>query len=464
MTKKTDQPKQLAWQVPQAMLSAANLVEFAQELKNHPSLGPPSSITVTLNGSPLGVQLSGDPEQVGPELEALEDQSFVSANVKAQFQPRNNLTFTLSANLSLRNLTANVQNGQPDDAEVVLDLVRERFPREGGPTEHEAEQRERRLIELTRKAEAAAQAADEAQNLVEQMKAQKKQADQTSASVDEAQSDVNEALQKTTEAKEEATARLSEITNAKSQVQADRETVQEARESVGSIEASIRQFFEELEQKQGELKKVVKQAGDTVQTNNTETGQIISENKELQEEIREHLLKAVGASLFSAFEKRKGRIEVSKWVWAGFTALAVVAQVVMFFWLASQVADLPNDKPFYVQSGFFLRATASIPIIFFIGYAISQYARERDYEELYGFKSVLSFSLSPYLDLVKELGKEESEEKLQEFVVNTVGQIFENPLAERTHGGRSGKRESRSAKDILEQVIKIIESADRTAR
>jgi hypothetical protein len=196
----------------------------------------------------------------------------------------------------------------------------------------------------------------------------------------------------------------------------------------------------------------------------TETAAVIKANEKLQDEIREHLLKAVGASLFSAFERRKKRIELSKWVWVGLTTLAIVAQVGVFLWLASQVSSLPNDKPFYLQPAFLLRATATIPIIFFIGYAINQYARERDYEELYGFKSALSFSLSPYLDLVERLDREGAQEKMQEFAVKTVGQIFDNPLAERVHGSRTAKGEARTAKDIVDQVIKLLESAGRTVR
>ena len=87
------------------------------------------------------------------------------------------------------------------------------------------------------------------------------------------------------------------------------------------------------------------------------------------------------------------------------------------------------------------------------------YARERDYEELYVFKSSLSFSLSPYLDLVKKLN-EESETtngEHRKFVIVTIKQIFENPLPARMETLLKGNADTNLLKDLLDRIIKIIE-------
>ena len=163
--------------------------------------------------------------------------------------------------------------------------------------------------------------------------------------------------------------------------------------------------------------------------------------------------------MFSAFEKRKKRIEISKWVWAGFTTLAIIAQVVVIVWITNHVQSIGTDIPFFKTPSFILRVTVSIPILFFICYSIHQYAREREYEELYGFKSSISFSLSPYLDLVKKLneGGRSNNEPHRQFVIDTIRQIFENPLPVKVESSKKGGTDPSVLKDLLDQVIKIIE-------
>jgi len=225
------------------------------------------------------------------------------------------------------------------------------------------------------------------------------------------------------------------------------------------MEAKIRDFFNEVEATKKSITESKNLSDTTVSSCKDETEKIIKKNQELQAEIKEHLLKAVGASLFSAFEKRKKRIEISKWIWAGFTAVAIVAQVIVIIWIANHVQSLSTDIPFYKTPGFLLRVTVSIPILFFIGYSIHQYAREREYEELYGFKSSLSFSLSPYLDLVKKLQEEaaDSSGEHRQFVIETIKQIFENPLNLRSEAPSKGHSDTNLLKELLDRVIKIIE-------
>lgn len=458
---KPGQPRQLAWPVPESVLTPTRLVEFAIELQSHSTFGSPNSLQVTFNGSPLGIQLSGDPVEVAPELEGLSDQSFISAVVKAQFSNKNNLVINVTANFAQSLLTANIQNGDEPSAAAALDELREEFPRAGGPTDREAEQRVSRLLELTKKADVAATAAERASTSADAIESLKQQASDASASVAELRKKAAEAADKISSDAEQAAERLSEIGNAKAQVQADRDTVQEARESVGAIEAKVRQFFDEIDENEQTLQESVRTAKDTVDQSKRETAHVVEENTKLQEEIREHLLKAVGASLFSAFEKRKARIVISKWVWAAIAAAAIITQVGIFFWLGAQVAGLPNGEPFYLQPAFLLRATATIPVVFFIWYSISQYAREREYEELYGFKSALSFSLSPYLDLVQDLRELDPDDKTRDFVVSTVDKIFRNPLDERPGGSRQGKQATESASELLDRVLKIVEKTSR---
>ena len=79
---------------------------------------------------------------------------------------------------------------------------------------------------------------------------------------------------------------------------------------------------------------------------------------------------------------------------------------------------------------FGLRFLASAPILGMLFYCLKQYGRERDFEESYAFKSALSFSLKPYLDLVESL-RDTAQVDYQNFATSTIAQIFENTIEKR---------------------------------
>lgn len=451
------QPRRVSWQVDPPTLTPTALLAFVQELETHKDVGPASSATLTLTGSALGIQIAGAPAEVASDLADLSDSSFVSGIAQVQFP--DNLVFSLTTNLGLGHISAELSGGSETNAIMLIQLLRDRFPPNQGPSASQAGEQRKRLAELLKEAQRASKATDKAEELATEIATERDGVVEAREAIQSAQARVTELLTQATEDRNQSAAVLAELSNTKAQVQADRDTIQQARDAVGAMEAGVKQFFDDIEKSRSDLQTAIKSATDTVNVNDNRTQEIITKNEELEKEIKEHLLKAVGASLFTAFERRKGRIIVSKWIWASLLTAAVIAQVFVFFWLATHVASLPAGRSVISQPTFLLRATASVPIILFLAYAIREYARERDYEELYGFKSALSFSLSPYLDLVKQLGADETNEKTTDFVVKTIGQIFENPLESRTRGTHRGdRREARNAKDILEVLLKILES------
>lgn len=451
--------RQLSWLSSENILTAERFMDFVGELVAVSDFGPIQNPAVTFSGGVLPIQLTGDPNQVRSDFEQITDKRFTSANFKAVFPQTNNLTVTVGANLSYGQVNTIIQNGTDDAVEKIFLLVSEAFPRTSGPSDQEIEQQSLRLSALIKEAEKAVQASQNSQKSSTSAEQHEKTAEKSLTTIQIAQKESEKLLVDIRKLAEESSQKTTEITNNKNQTQADRETSQKLRDDIGAIEAKIRKFFAEVEATQKAITDSKSLAETTVKNNTDETNKIIEKNQELQSETKEHLLKAVGASLFSAFEKRKKKIEISKWVWAGFTTAAIVAQIVVIIWIANHVQSLATDIPFYKTPGFLLRVTVSIPILFFIGYSIHQYAREREYEELYGFKSSLSFSLSPYLDLVRKL-KEESDDtngEHRQFVIETIKQIFENPLPSRIETPKKGAADSNVLKDVLDRVIKIIE-------
>ena len=452
--------RQLAWVSSLNILTAENFLGFAEQLQSISEFGAIQNPIITFSGGAFPIQLTGPPSQVRTEFEQLSDKRFTSVNFKGVFPNANNLNITISANLSNGNINVSIQNGTDEHAEKLFQIALQSFPRATGPSDQEIEQQLLRLSALIKEAEKAVEASKKAQQSSRATEEYKDKSEKLLSIIQAAHSEFDKLLNNLKQLAQEGAQRANEIANFKNQVQVDRDTTEKLRNDIGAIEAKIREFFNEIETNKKAITEAKNLADITVKACKEETDKIIQKNQKLQIETKDHLLKAVGASLFSAFEKRKKRIEVSKWIWAGLTALAIVAQVIVIIWIANHVQSLPTDVPFYKIPSFLLRITVSIPILFFIGYSIHQYAREREYEELYGFKSSLSFSLSPYLDLVRKLqeeGRDANKEHLK-FVIETIKQIFENPLTHQIEGSSKGKSiDTNIVKELLDRVIKIIE-------
>ena len=116
-----------------------------------------------------------------------------------------------------------------------------------------------------------------------------------------------------------------------------------------------------------------------------------------------------------------------------------------------------GEKAFYAQPMFILKATVALPIIALIVFCIKQYAHERDYEELYAFKSALSFSLSPYIDLVRDLAEAEQSQESRTFVMKTIDQVFSDPLVKLDSDKKVSKKDSRAMKELIEAPGKLVD-------
>jgi predicted nucleic acid-binding Zn-ribbon protein len=459
MAQQPNQPRQRAWIIPSELANPLRVGELARDFKAGQIVGKNANVTMNLNGSPLGINIKGEVDEALNDLESLAEQRFIGVNFQAQHPALNNLSVTFNLNVPLEHLTINVQNGTNEQAETIFEYIQARFPRSPGPTEDEASQLTLRLVSLAAEAEKAANAAVTAEQYQREIAKRLEEAEQSTKKANEQLQAINTIVSELSQKQQEAVKNSAEISNLKAQISADAEAARGGKENIGSIEPKIRQFFEEIENNKKSLTEQQASSQELIKSTKDATDSIITHNQKLQEEIKEHLQKAVGASLFSAFQKRKEQISSSKWIWAVLTALAIVAQVVIFIWLAQAAVDGNPEQAFYQRPSFLLRSIASIPIIFFIGYAIRQYSREREYEELYSFKAALSFSLSPYLDLVESLASNKDAEAYRDFVVKTIGQIFENPHQHEGSSERKARKDDVLAKDLLDRLIDFVEKA-----
>jgi len=449
--------RQLAWISSEAFLTPENFLAFADKLQSISGFGPVQNPILTFSGGALPLQLTGNIEQVKNDLEQLTDKRFTSGNLKFVFPNTNNLVVNVSVNFAFGHINVTLQNGTDDSAQKIFLLATDFFPRASGLSDHEIEQQTLRLTNLIKEAEKATEASRESLKINKKAKEHEEVARKFVENIKSFQQQSSQLFNNIKKLFNESSQKAVEITNFRNQIQSHRDTTQKLQDDVSANEAKIRDFFNEIEEFKRVMNSTKNDAENTVKSSRAETNNIIKENKILQEEIKEHLLKAVGTSLFSAFEERKKKIEISKWIWAALTVAAIIAQVIVIVWIANHVQSLSSNIPFYKTPGFLLRVTVSIPIVFFIGYAIHQYAKEREFEELYGFKSSISFSLSPYLDLVKKISENSDNDEYRQFVIDTIRQIFDNPILFRADTTKKDKLDSNLVKDLLDRIIKIIE-------
>jgi hypothetical protein len=202
----------------------------------------------------------------------------------------------------------------------------------------------------------------------------------------------------------------------------------------GEIETHRHLMTESGKAAQGNLAALRKSSELSVEELTKRTGEVVEQNEALIDQIKDHLRKAIGASLFTAFDTRRRRISVASWVWA-FLLLASVGGTIWFaFWFVSEIAKLTElvraPKPDGVGSPdvqwmlVYARLIIVAPLAFLITFTAKRYTVERRAEEEWAFKSAISISLDPFRDLIARMKKDGQETV---FVERLVAEIFDNP-------------------------------------
>lgn len=214
--------------------------------------------------------------------------------------------------------------------------------------------------------------------------------------------------------------------------------VKESRTAIKEELESIKEFYSEIENYEKKMTDVKKESNDNinklvasyeenVNKFKDATDNIISTNQNLQKEIKEHLTKAIGVSLFSAFDKRRGNLNIGKWLWSAVLLLSVSVGIGLTIWIAYELKGDPT-------TAWYIKLSALVPIAFLVGFSAKQYSNERRAEEEYAFKSAVSISLEPYRDLLFRI-RSENPEIDTAFIEELIYEIFDNPV-KRIYSGK----------------------------
>ena len=155
----------------------------------------------------------------------------------------------------------------------------------------------------------------------------------------------------------------------------------------------------------------------------------------------------VGTSLFETFKQRKGELSgsISFWKWS--VPITSIATIVWIFFLFGN-GDLANLQWQVV----FVNSLKALPAIGLLLFAISQYTKERNFQEEYAFKSAVALTINSYADQLKG---EDNKDKL---IMESVNEIYTTPLSSKHSKDAETKTLVGAAKELTDVAKSMISS------
>jgi hypothetical protein len=144
-----------------------------------------------------------------------------------------------------------------------------------------------------------------------------------------------------------------------------------------------------------------------------------------ENQIKVQIERAIGVSLFGAFQKRQDSIVLSKKFWQNALFGSVVAGVLLGIYFVFELGRVPVHSYAYLA-----KLTLSLPVIYAISFCSIQYGKERRLEEEYAFKASISVSLTPYQEMVGrlvDLKVSEERAKYTDFIISSITSVFSSP-------------------------------------
>lgn len=175
----------------------------------------------------------------------------------------------------------------------------------------------------------------------------------------------------------------------------------------------------------------------------------VEDKKSFFEERNEYLEKLigreVGASLFETFKQRKLELKapVNFWKWA--VPIMAIATVLWIFFLFKGHTDIKSIQEWWEL--FAVNTLKSIPAIFLLLFSISQYKKERNFQEEYAFKSVVALTIEAYSNQLND------SKNRDDLIMKSVLEVYKSPI----HVKHDDK-DDKPSKQILESVKNMSET------
>ena len=147
----------------------------------------------------------------------------------------------------------------------------------------------------------------------------------------------------------------------------------------------------------------------------------------------------VGASLFETFKQRKTELAPSVSFWKWTVPIMTVATIAWIFFLFGNgnISDITLQV-------FGINTLKTIPAVFLLLFSISQYSKERHFQEEYAFKSAVALTINAYAD---QLNETVNKDKL---IMDSVSEIYKTPMDAPRHKDKESKAAFETAKGLAD--------------
>jgi len=159
----------------------------------------------------------------------------------------------------------------------------------------------------------------------------------------------------------------------------------------------------------------------------------------------------VGVSLFETFKQRKNELAkpVKKWLWIviSMSILTFVAIITIFTNGFGLWGDILKE---FTTIQLITNTIKTFPFFFLLFYSISQYNKERNFQEEYAFKSAVALTIKAYADIIK------AENLKDEMIISSVTAIYKSPTVERGRNKKESNAIFETAKELLETAVDVM--------
>lgn len=155
----------------------------------------------------------------------------------------------------------------------------------------------------------------------------------------------------------------------------------------------------------------------------------IERSKKLHDDAKNTLTLVTNSSLASVFIERSNDRKDSRKNWAWGVVLAFIAFTLGVFYAIENVAAEFNDD----LTAWILKLIIIVPFAYFLYFVVHQYNHERDLEEKYAFKALISQTINNNTKLLQDefVGDSSSnEEKILDFTIESLRAIYREPFRE----------------------------------
>ena len=159
----------------------------------------------------------------------------------------------------------------------------------------------------------------------------------------------------------------------------------------------------------------------------------------------------VGVSLFETFKQRKNELAkpVKNWLWIviGMATLTFISIITIFtngFGLWGEVLKE------FTTIQLITNTIKTFPFFFLLFYSISQYNKERNFQEEYAFKSAVALTIKAYADIIK------AENLKDEMIISSVNAVYKSPTAEKGRSKKESNEILEAAKEVLGTAVDVV--------